>query len=94
MFSEYCSGNLTLNRLKSLALRVIAVHLMLEQNNFLKTYQTLVNDYDLGQEQAFTITTRVYRGGGFTKDHLYLRGFIDIVTMAENGEPIEDSIGR
>lgn len=90
IFSEYCSGNLTLNRLKSLALRVIAVHLMLEQNNFLKTYQTLVNDYDLGQEQAFTITTRVYRGGGFTKDHLYLRGFIDIVTMAENNEPIED----
>lgn len=90
IFSEYCSGNLTLRRLKVLALRVIAVHLMLEQNNFLKTFQTLVNDYDISQEQAFTITTRVYRGGGFTKDHLYLRGFIDIVTMAEKGEPLND----
>lgn len=90
IFSEYCSGNLTLKRLKVLALRVVAVHLMLEQNNFLKTYQTLINDYELSQEQAFTITTRVYRGGGFTKDHLYLRGFIDIVTMAENGAPLCD----
>jgi len=90
IFSEYCSGNLTLERLKILALRVIAVKLMLQQNDFLKTFQTLKTKYELDSEQAFTLTTRVYRGGGFTKDHLYLRGFNEIVKMFINGEPIQN----
>lgn len=90
IFSEYCSGNLTLTRLKMLALRVIAVKLMLDQSDFLKTFNTLTNDYGMEKQSAFTVTTRVYRGGGFTKDHLYLRGFTDIVNMYQNDEPIEN----
>ena len=90
IFSEYCSGNLTLKRLKALALRVVAVDLMLKQQDFLKTYQTLRADHGMEKESAFTLTTRVYRGGGFTKDHLYLRGFSGIVNLYHNQAPLED----
>lgn len=83
IYSEYCSGNLTLNRLKILAMRVIAVNLMLEQGDFSMTFQTLMREYDQTTEQAFTLTTRVYRGGGFTKDFLYLKGFRDIVSLSK-----------
>ncbi|MBT8315703.1 MAG: flavohemoglobin expression-modulating QEGLA motif protein, partial [Maribacter sp.] len=30
--------------------------------------------YKLNREEAFTITLRAHRGGGFTKDRLYLSG--------------------
>ncbi|WP_065188205.1 flavohemoglobin expression-modulating QEGLA motif protein [Shewanella woodyi] len=83
IYSEYCSGNLTLSRLKTLALRVVAVNLMLQHRDFPVTYQALVKDYGVSCEQAFTLTTRVYRGGGFTKDYLYLKGFRDIHTLGK-----------
>ena len=35
-------------------------------------------------DDAYTIVTRVFRGGGFTKDYLYLSGFVDILRMWEN----------
>lgn len=84
IYSEYCSGNLTLNRLKVLALRVIAVNLMLEQRDFSMTFQALMRQYGQTAEQAFTLTTRAYRGGGFTKDFLYLKGFRDIVNLSKS----------
>ncbi|MBU2871460.1 flavohemoglobin expression-modulating QEGLA motif protein [Colwellia sp. E2M01] len=89
IFSEYCSGNLTLARLKTLALRVIAVKYMLEHGDFTKTYQLLMANYGVSSANAFTLTTRVYRGGGFTKDHLYLKGFRDILNIRTEAN-IED----
>jgi uncharacterized protein (TIGR02421 family) len=85
IFSEYCSGNLTLARLKTLALRVIAVKYMLAHGDFSKTYQLLMTNYGVSSANAFTLTTRVYRGGGFTKDHLYLKGFRDILNARKTG---------
>ena len=90
IFAEYCSGNLTLARLKTLALRVVAVKLLLAQGDFHKTYQTLVTEYELSKQQAFTLTTRVYRGGGFTKDFLYLRGFTDILNLHKNQQKLDN----
>lgn len=83
IYSEYCSGSLTLSRLQTLALRVIAVNYMLKHRDFVKTFHTLVSEFELDREFAFTLTTRVYRGGGFTKDYLYLSGFRDIVELAK-----------
>ncbi|MDR4505114.1 MAG: flavohemoglobin expression-modulating QEGLA motif protein [Candidatus Scalindua sp.] len=74
VLSEYMTGNLTLQRLKVLALRVIAVKMMIKDYDFSRTFKILVDDYALNQNEAFKITARVYRGGGFTKDFLYLRG--------------------
>ncbi|GLX81129.1 flavohemoglobin expression-modulating QEGLA motif protein [Thalassotalea eurytherma] len=83
LYSEYCSGSLTIQRLKTIALRVIAVQYMLEHGDFVKTYHTLMNEFSLEKEFAFILTTRVYRGGGFTKDYLYLKGFRDVLNVAK-----------
>ncbi len=74
ILSEYMTGNMTLTRLKVLALRVIAVKMMIKDYDFSRTFKILMDDYGLNQNEAFKITARVYRGGGFTKDFLYLRG--------------------
>ena len=83
LYSEYCSGSLTIKRLKIIALRVIAVQYMLQHGDFVKTYHALMNEFSLDKQFAFTLTTRVYRGGGFTKDYLYLKGFKDILNLAK-----------
>jgi uncharacterized protein (TIGR02421 family) len=85
IYSEYCSGSLTLERLKILALRVIAVNDMLRKGDFVSTYNMLITEYQLTRKDAFTLATRVYRGGGFTKDYLYLKGFRDIVNLSKQG---------
>ncbi len=77
ILSEYLSGNLTFSRLKTLSLRVLAVDMMVKKNSFSHTFQYLIDQHELDREYAFTITARVYRGGGFTKDFVYLRGLRD-----------------
>lgn len=77
ILAEYMTGNMSLPRLKTLAMRVIAVKMMVSHYDFTHTFKTLVNDYGIDQDEAFRLTARVYRGGGFTKDFLYLRGVKD-----------------
>jgi uncharacterized protein (TIGR02421 family) len=84
ILSEYLSGNLTVQRLKILALRVIAVKSMIEDKNFRTTFLILKEMYNVSDEQAYTITARVYRGGGYTKDYLYLKGFSLILSAYEH----------
>lgn len=74
VFSEYMSGNLTIKRLKELAYRVLAVDSLAKGYSFSRTFRLLHNGYDLDREQAFYIAVRAHRGGGFTKDYLYLTG--------------------
>ncbi|MEB3231764.1 MAG: flavohemoglobin expression-modulating QEGLA motif protein [Leptolyngbyaceae bacterium] len=87
ILAEYLSGNLTLERLKLLALRVIAVASMLGHYNFSRTYMDLHQDYGVDKEEAYNITVRVYRGGGFTKDFLYLQGLRDALQLYQDLGP-------
>ncbi|MFC3033397.1 flavohemoglobin expression-modulating QEGLA motif protein [Pseudoalteromonas fenneropenaei] len=84
IYRELCSGNLNLTRLKVLALRVIAIDMMLKGESFAQVFQYLDAAPFITTSEAFALTTRVFRGGGFTKDFLYLRGFRDIVKLASN----------
>ena len=84
ILSEYLSGNLQPQRLKMLALRVIAVKSMIEDKSFRTTFLILKETYGVSDEQAYTITARVYRGGGYTKDYLYLQGFSLILNAYEH----------
>lgn len=81
ILSEYLGGHLTLARLKTLALRVIAVHQMLHHNDLRRTWRTLTEDYGCNALDAFRISARVHRGGGFTKDYLYLSGFCQALQL-------------
>ncbi|NMH61438.1 flavohemoglobin expression-modulating QEGLA motif protein [Alteromonas ponticola] len=80
---EYLSGNLTLSRLKVLAMRVLAVASLIKDKHFNETFLLLKEQYHVPDELAFTITARVYRGGGFTKDYLYLQGFRQMLNAYE-----------
>ncbi|ANN27534.1 flavohemoglobin expression-modulating QEGLA motif protein [Vibrio vulnificus] len=76
---EFLSGHFSLKRLRTLALRVIAVESMIKDRDFRNTFLLLKEQYKTDDMTAFTITARVYRGGGYTKDYLYLRGFREIL---------------
>lgn len=74
VFSEYMGGALTLKRLKEIAYRVLAADSLIKGYSFADTFDLIHGQYKLNRDDAFTITLRVHRGGGFTKDRLYLSG--------------------
>ena len=88
VFSEYMSGNLTVKRLKELAYRVIAVDSLAKGYPFSKTFRLLHNNYDLKREEAFYISVRAHRGGGLTKDYLYLSGLKKIYNYYKQGKDL------
>jgi len=89
VLSEYLCGGLSKARLKILAGRVIAVDSMVRGEGFVKTFERLCEECRFKERTAFTVTTRVYRGGGLTKDAVYLRGLIGILEYLRNGGEIE-----
>ena len=89
VLTEYLSGHLTIKRLKELALRVVAVDMMINGLDFRAVYHEMVNSYYIVPKDAFILTTRIFRGGGFTKDHLYLKGFIRILKLWKAGKSLE-----
>ena len=79
------SGCLTLTRLKELSYRVIAADSLAKGYNFSATFDLLFNQHKLNRDKAYSITQRAHRGGGFTKDYVYLSGLCKIYNFAKNG---------
>jgi len=77
------------DRLRIIAARVIAVHHMLLGNTFTDTFDMLVDQYLFLPETAFNLTMRVYRGGGLTKDALYLKGIIELLNYIKEGNEVD-----
>ncbi|GIK52392.1 MAG: DUF1704 domain-containing protein [Planctomycetaceae bacterium] len=90
-FNEELAGVLTSRRRRILAGRVKAVYLMdKEEMSFYDIFNTLVNDDKFTKEEAYTICERVFRGGGYTKDHLYLSGYEQVKKLwSESPEGFE-----
>jgi len=84
VLGEYLVGGLDAERMRVLAARVIAVHSMTEGAQFVETWR-LLRGHGFSQRTAFTIATRVYRGGGLTKDAMYLRGLAGILDYVADG---------
>ncbi len=89
VLAEYLSGGLSMNRLKVLAGRVIAVDSLINHRDFIKTFELLTDQYGFEPNNAFFISTRVYRGGGLTKDAIYLRGFLALIKYLKEGNALE-----
>lgn len=81
ILNEYLSGNICLQRLQGLALRVLAVKEMLAYGDFRHTYSYLLEEMKMDANEAFKLTVRVHRSGGFTKDYLYLRGVSEALKL-------------
>tara|TARA_R100000935_G_scaffold8302_7_gene17407 strand:- start:36635 stop:37798 length:1164 start_codon:yes stop_codon:yes gene_type:complete len=89
VFSEYMSGCLTLHRLKELAYRVMAADSLRKGFNFCDTFDLLHNQYKLNREESYNITLRAHRGGGFTKDYMYLTGLKKVYDSFYNNESLD-----
>lgn len=84
VLGEYLVGGLDAERMRVLAARVVAVHSMCEGAEFVDTWR-LLREHGFAQRSAFTIATRVYRGGGLAKDAMYLRGLAGILDYVAEG---------
>ncbi len=89
VFAEFLVGGLTLGRLRTLAARVIAVSQMTARRSFTEVFHTLHDEYGFGKHSAFNVAMRVFRGGGLTKDAVYLRGLAEVVEYLQKGGDIE-----
>ncbi len=88
VLAEYIVGGLNNDRLRIIAARVIAVQNMLLGNSFIDTFNMLVEQYSFQPETAFQIVMRVYRGGGLTKDALYLKGIMELLNYLKDGNNV------
>ena len=89
VFSEYMGGALTLKRLKELAYRVLAADSLIKGYSFADTFDLIHGQYKLNRDEAFGITLRAHRGGGFTKDRLYLSGLRKIYKRYQKEESLD-----
>lgn len=88
VFSEYLVGGLTNERMRVLAARVVAVDHLVKGYSFKDTFSLLTDKYNFGPEEAFHISMRVYRGGGLTKDAVYLKGLLHLIEYIQQGHDI------
>ncbi|NEU08047.1 DUF1704 domain-containing protein [Flavihumibacter sp. R14] len=93
VLSEYMVGGLDINRLKLLAARVIAVDTLEKGADFIETFRVLYKDYGFKGKTAYNICMRVHRGGGFTKDAIYLKGLVELLGFIREGGNLNQLYG-
>jgi len=87
VLAEYLVGGLNRLRIRVLAARVVAARHLVGGASFIDTFRLLDRTYEFSQRTAYTIAMRTYRGGGLTKDAVYLRGLLQILRyLREDGE--------
>lgn len=89
VFAEYMADGLTLSRLRTIAARVVAVHQMISGASFIDTFFLLIDKYQFSENAAFSLAMRVYRGGGLTKDAVYLKGLLNIIEYIKKGKNLD-----
>jgi uncharacterized protein (TIGR02421 family) len=89
VLAEYLVGGLSRYRVRVLAARVVAAHHLLEGASFIETFRILNRSLVFSQRTAYTIAMRIYRGGGLTKDAVYLRGLLQILRYLREGGQLE-----
>jgi hypothetical protein len=75
--------------MRLLAGRVVAVDMMCNGADFIESFHGLVNKYGFSQANAYSICMRVYRGGGYTKDFIYLQGLVNVLDYLAAGKQLE-----
>lgn len=82
MYFEEITGNTNNEMLRNYAARVVAVDSLLRDLTFRKTFEKL-KSYNFSDEQAWNLTLRAFRGGGYIRDHVYLEGYIQVKDFAQ-----------
>jgi uncharacterized protein (TIGR02421 family) len=87
VFAEWLVGGLTPGRFRTLAARVIGARALVDGADFVETFRLLRQAAGLSERGAFGVAVRLYRGGGLTKDMVYLRGLRDLLRHLGAGGP-------
>lgn len=89
VLAEYLVDGLTVNRLRLLAGRVLAANAMVGGASFIETFELLYHTHNFPDKTAYYITMRIYRGGGLTKDAVYLAGLLEVMKYLKEGGKLE-----
>jgi len=85
VLAEYLVGGLSRDRMRQLAARVVAARHLVDGASFVETFRLLHGVHAFSSRSAYTTTMRTYRGGGFTKDVVYLRGLRSVLRHVRKG---------
>ena len=88
VLAEYLVGGLNINRMRTLAGRVVAADNMVKGADFIETFN-LLRSHHFTDYSAYYITMRIYRGGGLVKDAVYLAGLLDVLDYIKKGRNIK-----
>ncbi len=89
VLAEYLVGGLTTTRLRQLAGRVEAVRCLIDGAEFVETFRRLHEHWGFPARSAFLTTLRCYRGGGYTKDAIYLQGLRALLARLAEGVALD-----
>ncbi|MBB4659982.1 tyrosine/phenylalanine carboxypeptidase domain-containing protein [Parvularcula dongshanensis] len=88
-FAEYLTGYLPPKRLRILAARVIAADLAVQGLSVCQIFERLYEGEGMLADDAFDTAVRAKRGGGLTKDAVYLRGLRELLAYLATGGDFE-----
>lgn len=89
VLGEYLAGFLPGERLRTLAARVVAVDMAISGSDVPAIFGHLREDHGFDEDEAFDTAVRALRGGGLTKDAVYLGGLRDLVEYLHNDGDFE-----
>lgn len=88
LFMEEKTDTINPHIFRQYALRVIAVDMMLNGKTFREVY-TCMYEYTHNKDISWKLALRVFRGGGYARDHIYLKGYYEVKEFLEAGGNIE-----
>ena len=89
VLAEFLAGFLPGERLRVLAGRVVAADMAVRGIAIPGIFACLHHEHGFSTEDAFDIAVRARRGGGLTKDAVYLRGLRDLMAYLRAGGDFE-----
>ncbi len=88
ILAEYLSGGLSPARIRILAARVLGAEMLMNSAGFVDVFRVF-RRWGFAPRTAFNVCVRLFRGGGFTKDLIYLRGLKSVLHHLEKGGELE-----
>ena len=89
VLAEYLAGYLPGERLRVLAARVVAADMAIRGEDIPQVFACLHEEHGFATDDAFDVAVRALRGGGLTKDAVYLRGLCDLLDHLRAGGGFE-----
>lgn len=89
MLAEYLCGCLSAGRLRIIAARVIATDMVSDGCSVEQIFAAMHEELHISVEQSFDIAVRACRGGGFSKDVVYLAGMLELLDYLNDDPDME-----